>query len=151
MARVKVEDRPSKLNRSERPQHSKINGTRDKLSIIGQEPGYHYVIVNDYNVDAYLLGSYDFVTHDLKIGDRTVNSAQCEGGKASIPVGNGVTGFVMRIPDEWYQEDRAEEQRDLDEKEGAMRQELNSKNDGRYGKVEISQSKPIVRNPLTAR
>lgn len=143
MAYVKIEDRPSTLNRAERPVRVPINGLRDKLSIHGQEPGFHYCIVNDYNVDTYVLGGYDFVTHDVKIGDRSINSAAMEGGKASIPVGNGVTGFIMRIPEEYYNEDRIAEQTDLDERESALRSTLNSKEDGRYGKVEIGQSKPL--------
>lgn len=143
MAKEKLEDRPSKLNRAERPVRVPINGLRDKLSIHGQEPGFHYCIVNDYNVDTYVLGGYDFVTHDVKIGDRSINSAAMEGGKASIPVGNGITGFIMRIPEEYYNEDRIAEQNDLEERESAMRQNLNSKEDGRYGKVEIGQSKPV--------
>lgn len=140
MAKVKAEDRPSKLNRSERPQRVPINGLRDKLSIKGQEEGFHYVIVNDYNVDTYVLAGYDFVTHDVTIGDRHIDAAQSTGGKVNIPVGNGVTGFVMRIPNEFYEEDRAEEQADLDDKEKAMRVQLNSKDDGRYGKFEIKHS-----------
>ena len=140
MPRVKAEvDRPSKVNRSERPQRVPINGLRDKLSIKGQEEGFHYVIVNDYNVDTYVLAGYDFVTHDVTIGDRSVNTAQSEGGKASIPVGNGVIGFIMRIPNEFYEEDRAEEQRDLDDKEKAMRRRLNSKDDGQYGGIRFEE------------
>jgi len=144
MTKEKVEDRPSKLNRSDRPQRVPINGLRDKLSITGQEPGFHYCIVNDYNVETYALGGYEFVSHDVKIGDRSINAAAMEGGKVSLPVGNGVTGFVMRIPQEYYDEDRAAEQADLDDKDRALRQNLNSKDDGRYGKVEIGQSKPLT-------
>lgn len=141
MARVKAEDRPSTLNRSERPQRVPINGLRDKLSIKGQEPDFHYVIVNDYNCETYLMAGYEFVTHDVSIGDRHINSAASEGSKKSIPVGNGVTGYVMRIPQELYDEDRQAEQQDLSEKENAMHQTLNSKDDGRYGKFEISHSR----------
>ena len=144
MAKEKIEDRPNSLNRSERPQRVPINGLRDKLSITGQDPEFHYVIVNDYNVDTYALGGYEFVTHDVKIGDCHINAAAMEGGKVSLPVGNGVIGFVIRIPNEYYEEDRREEQADLDDKDKALHQTLNSKGDGRYGQVDIGQSKPIV-------
>lgn len=137
-----IENRPNQLNRSERPQRVPIHGLRDKLSVTGQEAGYHYVWVNDYNVDTYEQGGYDFVTHNVSVGDKHINTASSEGGKVSLPVGNGVTAFLMRIPDEFYTEDQNEAQADISEKEAALFQELNSKNDGRYGKVEVSQSKP---------
>ena len=127
-------DRPKTLNRSERPQRVPINGLRDKLSLKGCEPGFHYCIVNDYNVDVYVAAGYDFVTHDLKIGDRHIDSSQAEGRKVSLPVGSGVIGYVMRIPQEWYDEDRLEEQRELDKTEETLRQD---RSDGRYGKLDI--------------
>lgn len=138
-----AKERPNtELNRSERPQRSSINGLRDKLSVKGQEPGFHYCFVNDYNVDSYIESSYEFVTHDVQIGAKHINSAAQIDGKVSMPVGNGVTAFLMRIPDEYYHEDFAEAQSDLDSKEIAMSRELNSKSDGRYGKVEIAAPKP---------
>lgn len=139
----KSEDRPNNLNRSERPQRTPIHGLRDKLSVDGQEAGFHYVWVNDYNVDSYLSGGYDFVTHNVKVGDKHINVAASGGGKVSFPVGNGVTGFLMRITDEFYKEDQQTVQKEIDEKEQALQADLNSKSDGRYGKVELSQSKPL--------
>lgn len=138
----KSEDRPNELNRSERPARTPIHGLRDKLSVTGTEAGFHYTWVNDYNVDAYLAGGYDFVTHNVKVGDKHINTAASEGGKVSLPVGNGIIGFLMRIPEEYYNQDMQDLQTELDEKEKALYAELNSKTDGRYGQVEISQSKP---------
>jgi hypothetical protein len=138
---MREKNRPDSLNRSERPQRNSINGSRDKMSVKGLEEGFHYVWVNDYNVDTFLAGSYDFVTHDVVVGDKHINFASQEGGRISMPVGNGIYGFLMRIPNEYYEEDLQAQQRDIDERENAMQKELNSKTDGRYGKVELSQSK----------
>jgi len=136
IAEDEVTDRPQTLNRSERPQRVPINGLRDKLSLKGCEPGFHYCIVNDYNVDVYVDAGYEFVTHDLRIGDRHIDSSKAEGRKVSLPVGNGVTGFVMRIPQEWYDEDRLEEQKELDKTEDTLRQD---RSDGRYGELKINR------------
>lgn len=142
--KVNVEDRPQVLNRSNRPSRTSVNGKRDKLSLTGCEEGFHYCIVNDYNCDAYLEDDYEFVTHKIKIGDSHVNKPNADGERASVKVGNGVTGYVMRIPLEWYNDDRKKEQTEVSDFEDSMYHRLNSKEDGRYGEVKISQTKPLV-------
>lgn len=140
-----AEDRPNNLNRAERPQHTPIHGFRDKMEVKGIKPGFHACWVNDYNVDAYLAGSYDFVTYNVTVGDKHINAAATEGGKISMPVGNGVIAYLMEIPQEWYEEDMAKLENETDEKERAMRDTFRSKEDGRYGEVKIRDSKPIDR------
>jgi hypothetical protein len=141
MARTKVEDRPNTLNRSERPKRVPINGFRDVLAVGGQEPGWHYCWVNEDEVPRYENGGYDFVEHDVTIGDRKVNAASQMGGRISTAVGNGVTGFLMRCPDEVYQEELDLVHGRVDESERAMYQNLNSGTDGRYGSVKIERPK----------
>jgi hypothetical protein len=138
-------ERPESLNRSERPSRVPINGLRDKMVIRGQQPGWHYCWVNEDNVDKWLLGGYEFVTHEIQIGDRKIDQASIIGGKISMPVGNGVMGFAMRCPEEVYQEELRLIQERTDGTEQSMRENLNSKQDGRYGKVDIGQSKPLGR------
>lgn len=145
MARPKLEDRPSKINPSERPRRNPVNGTRDVLNVQGQEEGYHYCWVNEDNVPRYEQASYEFVTHEVRIGDKLINNASQMGGKVSKAVGNGVTGYLMRVLDEYYKADMAALAADIDELEGTMKAELNSGADGQYGKVEISQNKPLAR------
>lgn len=145
MAKPKLEDRPSTINRSERPKRNPINGHRDVLNVQGQEEGYHYCWVNEDKVPRYEQAWYEFVTHDVVVGDRKVNAASQLGGKVSMSVGNNLTAYLMRVPQEYYDEDRAAEQADLDEKETSMRSSLNSGGDGRYGGVDISQNKPLAR------
>lgn len=142
MTKHKLEDRPTSFNRAERPQRTPIHGLRDKLSVKGQEPGFHYVWVNDYNTDSYEQGGYEFVTHAVQVGDKHIESSKVSSGRVSMPVGNGITGFLMRIPQEYYEEDQAELQNDISEKESAMKQDLNSGQDGRYGKFELGSTKP---------
>ena len=145
MGRPKNEDRPSSLNRSERPKRVPINGLRDKLTVVGQEEGWHYCWINEDKVPRYQAGNYEFVTHDCIIGDRKVDNSTMIGGKHAMPVGNGMTAYLMRCPQEEYDEDRKAELAEIKERENAMKKSLNSSADGRYGKVEIEQSKPLAR------
>jgi hypothetical protein len=73
---------------------------------------------------------YEFVTGEGKLGDNRV----AEGGKldsrVSKPVGNGVRGFLMRIPKEYYREDQAAKAAKIDEIESAMKP---NKAKGEYG------------------
>jgi hypothetical protein len=139
MARPKLEDRPSTVNRSDRPSRTPIHGTRDILSVKGQEAGWHYCWVNEQNVPRYEAASYEFVTHDVIVGDKQVNAASQIGGKVTLASGNQTTSFLMRIPQEYYEEDMQAVQDDLDEKEDAMRDNLNSNRDGQYGSVKIER------------
>jgi hypothetical protein len=143
--KVKLEDRPDNLNRSDRPQRQSINGRRDVLNVRGKEQGWHYIWVNDYNVDAWLEGGYEFVVHNVVVGSKKIDASICEGGKISKPVGNGVTGYLMRCPQEIKDEEDALVDDKTDEADISLRQSLNSNEDGRYGEVEIKESKPISR------
>src|SRR4051812_37105224 len=100
-----VAEKPSTLNRSERPQRVPINGLRDKMSVRGQEPGWHYCWVNEENCPRYALGRFEFVSHEVQVGDRKIDTASMIGGKVAMPVGNGVTAFLMRCPEDVYEEE----------------------------------------------
>lgn len=142
MARPKLEDRPTRINRSDRPKRQPINGYRDLLSVQGKEEGYHYCWVNEDKVPRYEQGWYEFVTHDVIIGDKKVNTAAQLGGKVSLAVGNQMTAYLMRIPVEYYEEDMKAQANAVDEVEASMKAKLNSGADGQYGSVEIGRRTP---------
>lgn len=130
--------RPSaSTNRSDRPKRVPINGYRDILSVQGQEAGFHYAWVRDDLVPRFESGAYEFVTHAVTVGDRKINSASQIGSKISIAGGNGRTLYLMRVLQEYYDEDMEAYNADIDAKEAAMFQQLNSKEGGRYGEVQI--------------
>lgn len=139
MAKPKLEDRPVAVNRSERPKRQPINGYRDLLSVQGKEEGFHYCWVNEDKVPRYEQGWYEFVTHDVIIGDKRVNTAAQLGGKVSLAVGNQMTAYLMRIPNEYYDEDMKAQSDMVDEVESSMKAKLNSGADGQYGSVEIGR------------
>jgi len=134
-------DKPSLVNRSDRPHRVPINGLRDKMSVRGQEPGWHYCWVNEDKVDRYLNGDYEFVTHEVQVGDRKIDSASMIGGKVAMPVGNGLTGYLMRCTDEVFKEEMTLINERTDDNERSLRENLNSGADGKYGKVEIGRGR----------
>lgn len=138
MAQVHAEDRPSKLNRSERPVRTPINGARDILNVRGQEAGFHYCWVNEDNVGRYLEGGYEFVSHDVIVGDKKIE-ATAMGTHHTKAVGNGVTGYLMRCPEEFYED----ELRNVAQKTNEVESTLNNKSDGQYGNVEISSKRGL--------
>lgn len=125
--------------RSGRPSRVPINGYRDILKVEGQEPGWHYSWITDENVFRMQDAGYVFVEHDVVVGNRRVNAASTIGSHISIPGGNGVTLFLMRCPNELYDEEMAILHKEIDDRERTMLNDLNSKEGGRYGSVKISR------------
>lgn len=136
---VAVEDRPSKLNRSNRPTRGAIHGKRNKITVTGTEAGFHYCWVNEDNVERFLEDGYEFVTHDVKVGDKAINKDSQIGGKVSKAMGNSVVAYLMRCTDEIHKEISDMLNKEVDETEDSMRQNLNSGKDGQYGQVKIGK------------
>jgi hypothetical protein len=146
MARPKLPERPTQVTRSDRPKRVPINGYRNILTVEGQEPGWHYVWVNDAtqahgtnNVPRFEDAGYQFVEHSVSVGDRKINSASQVGGKVTRSMGNGVTGYLMRLPQEDYDSDQAALQAEINESERGLFEKLNSKTDGQYGNVKLGR------------
>jgi hypothetical protein len=141
MAQVHAEGRPSKLTRAERPTRTPINGIRDILNVKGKEDGWHYCWVNEDNVDRYIEGGYFWVDHDVIVGDKRLSAASM-GSKISKPVGNGVTAFLLRCPDEIYDDEIARIEEATAATEDSLKQSTN-KSDGQYGNVSISRKRVV--------
>jgi hypothetical protein len=113
--------------RPQRKQRNSITGTRTKLSLTGEEPGFHYAWINDDNTGTALDAGYEFVSHDIKVGNKHIDISSMQGAKISRNVGGGVIAYLMRVPQEWYDEDMAAEQREkVDAKEQQIFVENNS-------------------------
>jgi hypothetical protein len=115
-------------------------GTRKVLTVAGKEAGYNYRVINDSGdrVQEFLDAGYELVNADsVRVGDKRVNSGAAEGSKAQLSVGQGQKAFVVRIRQEWYDEDQARKQAHVNELESATKAKAL---DGTYGKLEISRS-----------
>jgi len=118
---------------------------------------YHYHIFNDAesghwanNIDKRIQQGYTIVTDEelREMGDAQGVAAQGIGSIASTSVGGGKKGVLMRIPREFYEEDNAAKQADVDRREEQMiPEELRNASD-MYGdglKVENQQGTLEVR------
>lgn len=135
---IGVEDRPSTVaNRAGRPTRGAIHGKRNKITVKGTEKGFHYCWVNEENVERFLEDGYEFVTHEVKVGDKTITTGSMIGGKVSRGMGNGITGYLMRCTEEIEREISEMLAREVDADEAQMKRDLNSGKDGQYGQVKI--------------
>jgi hypothetical protein len=123
---------------SGRPTRTPV-ASRSVLNVKGQEPGYHYRIVNDDDdrIESFKGAGYEVVlAKDVKIGDRRVEATSAEGTAASTSVGGGKRGIVMRIKKEWYDEDQALKQKQIQELEDSMKQRAKESSD--YGTITLT-------------
>jgi len=114
-------------------------GRRNKLTIVGKEPGFEYRIVNDDDdriMDLQERG-YEIVNHAVKVGDKRVGVPKKEGTPVQISVGGGKKAYLMRIKDDWYKEDQAAKQEQVDDLEATIKSDSN----GDYGSIKIEQKK----------
>lgn len=115
-------------------------GRRNVLTVTGKEPGYVYRIVNDKGdrIQQFLDAGYELVENkDVRIGDSRLGNPSATGSKAEAQVGNGQKAFVLRIKEEWYNEDQKAKQEIVDQTEAATKEKAL---DGTYGKLEISRN-----------
>ena len=122
-----VEQPEAIAHQSERPNRSKPTrvkfNNRNKISFDGMDPNYVYRVVNDKDGRIAKMEEigYELVESDGQIGDYRVAEGSKMGRALSKPVGNGVTGYLMRIPKEYYDEDQAEKAKRVDSSEAALK------------------------------
>jgi len=117
---------------------SSINGTRNVLNITGKEPGYVYRVVNDTGDRIEQLKEIGYeIVEDTKVqvGDRRVANPTKEGSPVKVSVGQGIQGYVMRIKQEWYDEDKAKKDARVDAIERGLVREAKEQAD--YGKLTV--------------
>lgn len=115
---------PTRGNRTTRTARVPVT-ERNILSVKGKEPGYHYRIVNDSGDRIQQLqdAGYEFVdASTVQVGDKRINSTSPEGTHAQVSVGGGVKAYVMRIKQEWYDEDQAAKQARVNQLEDTIQQ-----------------------------
>ena len=107
----------------ERPKRVPLAG-RSRLAIKNQDPNYHYRIVN-----ANLESDPDRVTNlqeqgyevvprgGADTGDKRVDNPSALGSAGQISVGQGTKAVVMRIRKDWFQEDQAAKQEEINKTE----------------------------------
>jgi hypothetical protein len=103
---------------SMRKKKNVFNGTRTKLSVQKQIPGYHLHIMNDLSgrIEQALENGYDFVSPE-EVGGVETNvvsrNGDITGSRVRWTVGATEDGqplyaYLMKIKQEWYDEDQAD-------------------------------------------
>lgn len=124
-----------------RPQRRSFEERRNKLTFDNRDPNYVYRVFNDIDgrlKEAEEIG-YEYVRDSAELGDPTADGATHVGSVVTKHVGNNTTGVLMRIPREWYEEDRAAKHRLVDESEADLKRHAEA--DGRYGSVSITRKR----------
>lgn len=146
------EERMSRVNRKldttetgkieSRPKRVPMAGNRDVLTVQGKDPNYHYHYFSDIDtrIQKALAAGYEFVdAKDVKLAVSAVDATSDMGSVAKKVVGNGTVAYLMRIPMEWYNEDQAAKQKDLDSKLAGMYASQKDKlGKGAYGDFETT-------------
>jgi hypothetical protein len=120
-----------------------------RLMSFDQEEGYTYRLVNDTfdRIPKFEQAGWVIVDRDGKEIDPDVRmqDSNWKQRARSQPVGEGKTGYMMKIPTKWYQEDVQRQQTLIDERESSfksakrIRDEKNSSYEA-YGEVKIGHS-----------
>lgn len=116
---------------------------RNKLTVGGKRSDHEYRWFNDVEnrIEQAKLGGWQHVTYeDLEaVGEVTANSTRNQPkDHVSRKVGNIEMAFLMSIPKEYYNEDQAAKQRQIDEMEQQMYADHESQ--GFTGKLHIGRS-----------
>ena len=136
--------RPStKAKTDSRPTRIPMSGLSKRMHVDKDRiPGFHIAWINDDKDLVYRAkrAGYEHVTVDElpEWGRQDVDSASATDSMVSMKVGADLTAYLMKLPMEYWEEDQeAKVQRNSAVTEDIMK-ELNSGQDGKYGKVEIS-------------
>lgn len=125
---------------SERPRRTSV-GQRNRLNLRDRDPNYQYRLVNANleadpdRVQSMIDLGYEIVPGSKagSAGDAKVDTPSAIGSAGLISVGQGTKGVWMRIRKDWFQEDQAAKQAEIDATE-----QRTQKQGADYGKVEVS-------------
>lgn len=138
VAKVEAARNPVKQVRttSERARRGVFNGTQQKLTVQGDIEGYHMHIFNDIagRIEEALSAGYEFVS-PTEIGGTSVNVVSRNtdlGDKVRFQVGKDDNGgplyaYLLKIRQEWFDEDQGITQERNDLVDEAIRSGKNTK------------------------
>lgn len=125
---------------TKRVRRTPINGTRNKLSVVGKDADYEYrhVLDVDGRIQELQENGWQLVAKkDHKVGDDRVAEATPIGSHQHIVNKNGDVQYLMRIKKEYYDEDQKAKLAKVDSDEESMHND--SKYEGLTGNIKISR------------
>lgn len=107
----KTTDRPNRVSRRKSMTGAGPLKVRDEL----KDPNYEYRFINDkdWNLTDKMERGWEFVldpNNEMRIKNVSAEASDI-GDRVAKSVGGGVTAYLMRIPKEFYEEDKAEKRR----------------------------------------
>lgn len=120
---------------------------RNRLAVVNRDPNYHYRIVNDVDdrIEAAKAAGYEVdLTQPRKGLDARVD-VPAGVGSAMISVGGGQKAAVMRIRKDWFKEDQAEKQKEINALEGTMKQTAKSYIRGEFEQEASTSTEPSLK------
>lgn len=137
------EETLSSTNKPDRPDRTPLHDQKDKINIKEMDPNYHYRWVTSNNptdpdrVERFKRGGYEVVGGNVKVGDSTVEDLTTRSsGAVERYMGQGQKAVLMRIRRDWYEEDQAAKQKEIDALEQQMKREALQ---DRYGRFSIER------------
>jgi hypothetical protein len=115
-----------------------VGGNRDILTVDGMEDGWHYRWVLDLGnrTKKFQKAGYEFVTHEVTVGDARAGTPEGLGSIVEALSGNGTQKLVlMRIKQEYYNEDQKAKEDEILALEAGMGKDIS----GTYGKIGIER------------
>jgi hypothetical protein len=103
------------------------------------DPNFVYRVANDQGDRVEQLKELGYEIVDagaVRVGDRRVDLGKTVGSAATLALGRGDNGVVMRIRKEWYDEDQKNKQVEVSRSEQTMKEDARKNN---YGKLDISR------------
>jgi len=120
---------------SARPKRTPLS-SRNRLSVRNKEAGFTYRIFNDEDdrISRAQEAGWEFCPTESvgAVGDKRVDNTSSLGSVSHFSVGKGTKAVLMRIPEDWYKEDKAVEQRELDEVENTMQNDRSRSDYGNF-------------------
>lgn len=140
---VATRGRPAKATQDKRPKRVPLSGAGKRMHVDKDLfPGFHIAWINDKKDLIYRAkrASYEHVTVDELPGwgRPDVDSADPASSLVSMKVDADTTAYLMKLPIEYWEEDKAAQLKRNEARTDDMKKTLNSGQEGTYGKVDIS-------------
>lgn len=138
---VKVKSEKKRVDRGTRVPLGGFTGPL-ALNKESRDPDMHYSWALDDSEDGSkierrLQAGYEFCSPDenLVAGNGSVYKSVQSGSIIRVPAGHGSYHYLMKIPQEWYEDDAAQAQKRVDATEASLHEQ--SKKDNFFGELKI--------------
>jgi len=118
-----------------------IGGRRNLTGVNDTPDGFVDRWVNDNpgRIERFKRAGYETV-QAASVGDSGVDSSHAKAGIVSRDMGQGVTAYLMRQRQDYFSDDQAAKQKDVDASEETIRQDVKDKlKHGHYGGVTVGR------------